>query len=612
MKKIVFYCDSTMNILTAYFISKVYYPDDYKVLMISNNSSNSVQCVKRANSLNVWNEVRCIYEFGKSKEELFALGNDITIEPDYIIHLYALNNRFAQVLLNKAVDAGTKFILTDEGYWTFNNFLECVEKDDSFCWLNFDITKLKIEAWAYEPQMCKVPDYVTAKRIQLGDALKDASFCAQMQDEVKQLFGIQDCPAPDIIYFDDYLSLRGTTAPVIEKYMLKLINNICSEYDYCLKKHPMERGWKSKYDGMDVKFLPYENAPWEAIFFACMYNKVGNKNIILLTQSSTAVVNAILMFKVYNFKIILLHPLFEKIKKTNWWTGKEYFNNFMSISESNKESIIIPQNLCDLVEKIADIFHRSVNKTEVLEKILSIQEEALVETAEEVNELEHVLIQPLELIGMDGEHQVYYNEHVLFSKEEKFEIEYLLSNDKCIAVNRFEWKANEKGRVCFKSLDVTGYTVDENDVINLSNTVQNNNQENGIFLNDFFYRPNIIFDGMNKSYQKIRITGEVIWDMSLEGIRTSYEEIYASAIGYWIEKDRSNLSRIEVLDKKNVQFEEKVKKYEEEVQQRDEKIRKLYDSQKKDMEEITYIYNSFSWRITKPLRWLKKIFTFEK
>ena len=66
---------------------------------------------------------------------------------------------------------------------------------------------------------------------------------------------------------------------------------------------------------MELKFLPYENAPWEAIFFACMYNKMRNKDLILLTQSSTAVVNVILMFKVYNFKIILLHPLFEKLKK---------------------------------------------------------------------------------------------------------------------------------------------------------------------------------------------------------------------------------------------------------------------------------------------------------
>ena len=609
MRKIFFYCDSTMNILTAYFISRIYYSDDYKILLISNNSSNSRLCVSRAQGLNIWNEVSCVYEFGKNREELIALGNNIAIEKDSIVHLFALNNRFAQILLNKTINLGAKFILTDEGYWTFNNFLQCIEKNSEFSWLDFDISELKIEAWAYEPQICRVPDYISPKRIELSDALKNTSLCLSMQEEVKKLFGIQDCHVPDIIYFDDYLSLRGSTAPQIEKYMLKLINCICSDYDCYFKKHPMERGWRSKYEDMELKFLPYENAPWEAIFFACMYNKMQNKDLILLTQSSTAVVNVILMFKVYNFKIILLHPLFEKLKKSNWWSGKEYFDSFINISEKNKDSIIIPRDLYDLVLKISDILHHSVDKIDILEKMQNIRETALEDAAEELNNLEHVLVQPLELVAVDETHQIYYNEHVLFAKEEQFEIEYVLNDEDYAATNRFEWKPNEKGRIYFKTLKIVGYTIDENEEIDLSDTIQNKNREDGVFLNEYLYRPNITFDGLNRVYKKIKITGEIIWDMSLEGVRTSYEEIYNRAVDYWIRKDKENSQQIENLNTSITQLEKNIKLYEEKLRKQEELIQQMKVSAEKDAEELKCIYDSLSWRITKPVRSLRKNFT---
>ena len=262
-----------------------------------------------------------------------------------------------------------------------------------------------------------------------------------------------------------------------------------------------------------------------------------------------------------------------------------------------------------MVLNISDILHHSVDKIDILEKMQNIRETALEDAAEELNNLEHVLVQPLELVEVDETHQIYYNEHVLFAKEEQFEIEYVLNDEDYAATNRFEWKPNEKGRIYFKTLKIIGYTIDENEEIDLSDTIQNKNREDGVFLNKYLYRPNITFDGLNRVYKKIKITGEIIWDMSLEGVRTSYEEIYNSAVDYWIRKDKENAQQIENLNTSITQLEKNIKLYEEKLKKHEELIQQMKVSAEKDAEELKCIYDSLSWRITKPVRSLRKNFT---
>ena len=87
--------------------------------------------------------------------------------------------------------------------------------------------------------------------------------------------------------------------------------------------------------------------------------------------------------------------------------------------------------------------------------------------------------------------------------------------------------------------------------------------------------------------------------MSLEGVRTSYEEIYNRAVDYWIRKDKENSQQIENLNTS-------IKIYEEELREQEELIQQMKVSAEKDAEELKCIHDSLSWRITKPVRRLKK------
>ena len=124
MKTVFFYCDSQANILTSYFMKKMYYDKYYKsVLLVDSQSNNTIECARRASEYKIWDEVEVVDSKIKMQTYFDRLAQNDKV------FVYALQNEMAREFFAYAKDKCYAAIV-DEGVLIFNEFLALQKNDE--------------------------------------------------------------------------------------------------------------------------------------------------------------------------------------------------------------------------------------------------------------------------------------------------------------------------------------------------------------------------------------------------------------------------------------------------------------------------------------------------
>ena len=169
MGKVYFFCDSQRNILSAYFMKQIYFrSDEYEIiLLVSNNSDNSVACAKRIMEMGGWKKVEIIKEAFKDQIYLESLAQSYKITNEDTIGVFALQNRFARAFYKQAALVDASIMLIDEGVILFHDFLNWQKEHKNEMFADINVLDKRITAWCYEPLMYELPQNFVIKRIEL-------------------------------------------------------------------------------------------------------------------------------------------------------------------------------------------------------------------------------------------------------------------------------------------------------------------------------------------------------------------------------------------------------------------------------------------------------------
>ena len=616
MKKVFFFCDSQMNILTTYFISKIYYSaDEYELfLMVSNNSDNSVACAKRAGKLDLWKEVRIIEEAGQNREELERIGETVSFSQEDIVHLYALQNRFARLLYKKAYDGKVQINITDEGVFLFNDFLKWQEEAPNEMLSDIKVKNTGVKAWCYCPEMYQLPDDVTVKRIQLREALEDDAMRITMQEEVRILFGIKEEEMPEVIYFDNYYTLFGRTTAEVEKYLLKKLSVLCEPLDFAIKKHPMERGFQNKYEGIAARVLETSASPWEAIYFVNIYKKT-EKKFVCITGESTSVFNLALMYGDRNYSIILLKDIYDCYLKPVEWDSEKFFARFSASSIGDYCRVYRPKGYDELQTILSELTGQPLDG---MDQLKAMDQDMLCRLCfKNVGKEKCQLVCGLQ-VYRDGTHvEDVYKEHIIDGT--KFYLSYDISPKYIDETLSFKWCACANGFIAFKSVKCTIISDTKKEIYDMSWLLSGQNvieKEDGwCEIQDM--EP--VFDlplHITKITQVV-IEGEWKFDFSHDRVGGFLKEKFSNElqvernalaeskreIDKLIEKSREISAR---KDEAALAYETTISQLKEEILEKDNCL-KTAASEKEDLEKrLSNITNTFSWKITRPLRFVRK------
>lgn len=450
MGKVYFFCDSQRNILSAYFLKKIYFnSDEYEtILLVSNNSNNSVACAQRILKMGEWKQVEIIEEAFKDEIYLKERAEYYKINHGDIVGVFALQNRFARALYQQATLVDASVMLIDEGVILFHDFINWQKNHRDGMFADIDVEKRSIIAWCYDPQMYNLPDNFDVKRIKIREYLEDVILCKKMQSEIKYIFNVQNEKAAQIIYFDQYYALSGRTSAEIERYFLEMISIICSSFDFLIKPHPMERGFNEKYKNISGSIMQSQNSPWEAIYFVNYY-KQENKKLICIAGESTAISSPLLMFGDNNYKLIILKDIYNSfILSSTLWSPDKYFDTLRSLYNEN---LYMPNSFGQLDYVIREIME-SGDKRE--NELLNKTEMTLSKLSKEVIGYKPTVITPqLQVLDNNILLESLTVEYVL--KDGTFDFSYEIPEKTFRKENRFRWIPHQKCFIRFKNLRIT-------------------------------------------------------------------------------------------------------------------------------------------------------------
>ncbi len=371
VKRLYFFCDSQKNILTAYFMLRIYYRPSGEVesfLLVSNNSSKSSDCAERAEALGIWDHVHIIKEAFRNEEELVKISEEYCLDKNDEVYIFSLLNRFARVLYQKAFDVSAQIKIIDEGVRVFNDFLKWQKQNPGELYVGIDVETVNLEGWCYEPRLYHLPSNIDIHRIELVETLRDDAYREQLQNEVRRVFAIEESEEAEIIYFDQYFTLYSRTTGVVEKYLLQKVAAICGEERMIIKPHPMERGFSGKYDDVNSKIMTSQDSPWEAIYFVNFYKK-SNHKIICLSGESTSLTAPLIMFEDKNYVSIFLWHIYKRYIKPIDWNVEDYFQQFGKLAEENDLNFYVPDTFVELKSMIDALLGRKQENAEMLENI---------------------------------------------------------------------------------------------------------------------------------------------------------------------------------------------------------------------------------------------------
>lgn len=618
MERIYYFCDSQMNILTAYFMMKIYNDtSNYKnILLVSNNSDKSVACAKRAAKLELWSEVFIVEEAFQGKENLLQIIDNYKIEQTDIIYLFALQNCFARALYKKAWYKHSKILIIDEGVILLKKFLKWQKDNPNEMFADIDIVNQKIEAWCYEPAIFDLPANVQLNKIQLQEYLQDESKFKILKEDVKNIFDVNEEENILIIYFDQYYSLMRRTVGEIERYLIEKIVSICNGLDIVIKPHPMERGFVNKYKGINVKTISSKDSPWEAIYFVNFYKK-KDKKIICLSGESTAMATPLLMYGDTNYYIILLRNIFNHYMRPYEWLLEDYFEGLKKIPFGKSQHLYIPSDFKEFI----NIIRKLTNSNE--DNLISDIDNKLIEKlSKEIIEIKPpYFLCTLQMLKSESVIRSIVAEQIIC--DEDFELKYDLSNSICEKDILFRWIPCQRCFIALKDILVEIYTLDKKYLYNtecLISEQQTRILENS-FIENISSNPSYLLKIEKKEIRQIIIKGKWKLDFNKDRLINLIEMDWKNKceeLNYRINKSEQNWEikyqeLNEMLNKKEQEWKVQYHELIEMINKKDDIIRlekERYEDTiiKIEKENITLnskildINNSSSWKITKPLR----------
>lgn len=574
-------------------------------LFVYNNSNHSVECAKRAAQLHIWFEVHVIESAYKNEAEMKDVGEKIKLQCDDIVYIFALQNPFARLIYQKADQCGSQIRIIDEGITLFQSFLSWQKKYPEENFADIDVLDKPLEGWCYMPQMYDLPDNVELKKIELVKALEDDKRCRLMQKEVRDIFDIKEECIPQVIYFDQYYALEGRTTSEIEKFLLKKLACICSQLDFAVKKHPMERGFETKFSDLDISFMQSSNSPWEAVYFANIYKKL-NRKVICITGYSTSISTPALMYGDTNYHIVLLKKIYDKYLKPIVNIGDSFYTR---ISEIENISMFLPETYEEFQAVMSSLTNK---KIACKNKLISYDQDMLYKLCKkDIQYSNSILFCNLEIY--DKESSVYHMRKEMVIDKEEFIIKYDVPEQFSEGEYKFKWKPCEYAFISLKEIKVIVKEARIEKIYTMDCLVPENpivTTEDG-YIESQYYKPSYFLNIQNTQIQNITICGKWKVDFHKDRLINRLEDTYIDLINDVEKKQEVILKQVQnenqlKLDKMQQEFSYKYQSCKEEFEkeyqrmnQLEKKNQSLIKDYKKRMEDLE---NSLSWKITKPLR----------
>lgn len=618
MGRIYFFCDSQMNVLTAYFMMKIYHDtSDYKkILLVSNNSEKSVACARRAEKLELWSEVFIIEEAFQGEESLLQIIDNYEVERNDIVYLFALQNRFARGFYKKAQEEKAKISIVDEGVILFKNFLQWQKNNPIDVFADIDVINKNVEGWCYEPAIFDLPENVHLNKIQLQEYLQDEIKFNILRSDVKNIFDVSEDENISIIYFDQYYTLMGRTVGDIEKYLIEKIAWICSGLNFVVKPHPMERGFVNKYKGINLKTISSKDSPWEAIYFVNFYRK-KDKKIICLSGESTAMATPLIMYGDTNYYIILLRNIFNRYMKPHEWMLGDYFEGLKKIPFGSGQHLYIPNDFKDFNNIIKMLIKSNQDNL-----ISDIDDRLIEKLSKEIIEIRPpYFLCALQLGNSEKIIKSIVAEQIIC--DEDFEVKYDLSSTRCENDVFFRWIPCEKCFIRFKDILVEVYTLDDKYLYNSECLISEQGTQilGDGFVENLSSTPSYLLEIPVSNIEKIIIKGKWKIDFNKDRLintmdlnwKIKIQELEARLNKREQEWKNQYQELSEIINKKeeewrvqNRELNKLINKKDECIRIETEKYEKIIDKIESENNtlnnKIMDISNSTSWKITKPLR----------
>ncbi len=628
VKKLYFFCDSQKNILTAYFMLRIYYRNSKEVesfLLVSNNSSKSTACAKRAQALGIWDHVNIIKEAFQNEEELVKISEEYCLDNSDEVYIFSLLNRFARVLYQRAFDASAQIKIIDEGVRVFNDFLKWQKQNPGEMYAGIDVKNIDMEGWCYEPRLYHLPSNIDMHRIELVETLHDDVYREQLQNEVCKIFAIEESEEAEVIYFDQYFTLYARTTGVTERYLIQKVASICGEERMMIKPHPMERGFSGKYDGVGSKIMASQDSPWEAIYFVNFYKKSDHK-IICLSGESTSLTAPLIMFEDKNYVSIFLWHIYRHYIKPIDWNVEDYFQQFGKLAEENNLNFYVPGTFVEL----KGIMDRLLNEVRENDKMLEDIDSNLIYGLNDklLQVRPPVCLSVLEVWDNDICVTSIGAEEIII--DGIFSAMYSIPGEYQLPKYQFRWKPCTNCFLGIKNIELC-ITSEEGTIIYPQENLVCEYimaEEDGYFVcqnpNPGYllkFEPGQVSQIEIKGFWRFNFDENRIMDFTEQHFRAEKQKMQLETDNILAEKNRicaeaeNKIKQLEserselILEQKR--FSEEAGMIQQMLQEEKEELQKEKEELQKANEEIQAerdsIYESRSWKLTKPLRSINKV-----
>lgn len=312
MKKILFDANTPYQLLVAILVQRVYYRDDYTIIIISGYLR---QYFENLRDSNIFNETHLIWEQPLSVEEIHALTSEFLKQQIDVFHFASYSTVYSCYLFNR-LPLTTKIILNDEGIATYDIFDRYPEFLMIFPKHRFEVVNLDRinEIWMFDHAYFNAPKEKTKvlRSIDLYGILGVPSERKLCIDTLNFVFGYTYEPIQTNLFFSqNFLAFPGMR----KENMIDLLQKLYDAYrgQLCIYLHPFD---KEKEMYVNLGFNIIENTmavPWEIV----LLNQIEQENkelekIDLMSISSTALAATSMMLKEIPISLnyILLYRLF--------------------------------------------------------------------------------------------------------------------------------------------------------------------------------------------------------------------------------------------------------------------------------------------------------------
>lgn len=305
---ICFSCINEYHIFITYILTKIFYKDDYIIILISDYHSNLIKIYERLKtSSHVWQEVFLIKE-----ESGTAQLSTINLKNVDILHYYTYA-LFNYNLLN-FITKDTKVILTSDGIMTYI-FSESFKVNNVS---PIDLLKIN-EIWVFDKDLYISKLDRPVKEIPMNIILEDSLLLIEICKELNELFEYNHKNInSDIIFFDQSLSKSRIVLNTYEGELLNEILMTLNQYNMLIKIHPSDTA--DKYTCFNENIFNYINIPWELVLFnEIISNRDYLKEKVYISYNSAAIFNTkkILDYCNINSHYIFLNELIKRYRTNN-------------------------------------------------------------------------------------------------------------------------------------------------------------------------------------------------------------------------------------------------------------------------------------------------------